>query len=117
MIDTVLFDLDATLVDDGPNWRRSVNETIELVCSRHGDADAEAVREKYYAAAGSVWEEIRSAETAPWGNMDDEGIVTKVWKKTLAQMLVENTDTLQQAVSKYLGLRSSGAGRRARCSG
>ena len=52
MIDTVLFDLDATLVDDGPNWRRSVNETIKLVCSRHGDADADAVRENYYAAAG-----------------------------------------------------------------
>ena len=79
MIHAVLFDLDNTLVDDGPNWRRSVAETVQGICNIHNGVDVESLRRMYYAAAGSVWDEIRTVEAPPWGNMDDETIVGRVW--------------------------------------
>ena len=109
MIDVVLFDLDATLVDDGPNWSRSVDQTVQMVCIQHPRTDSVVLREKYYDVAGSVWEEIRGVEAAPWGNMDDEEIVRRVWDSTLVQVGVENVGTVEKVVKEYLGLRSSGA--------
>ncbi len=75
MIEAVLFDLDATLVDDGVNWRHSIQETLQIICGRHPGIEIEEVRKTFRACAGSVWEEIRGVESSPWGNMDDEQIV------------------------------------------
>lgn len=106
MITAILFDLDATLVDDGGNWRHSVNATIEEVCSRHS-VPRDELRESYYEVAGQVWDEIRSVESSPWGNMDDKSIVQRVWRTALAQAGVQGTDTLSDCVELYLDLRRS----------
>lgn len=109
MIEAVIFDLDSTLVDDGPNWRRSVSETLDGVCVLHDEVDRDQLKETYYAVAGAVWEEIRGAPAAPWGNMDDEAIVRRVWDETLRQVGIVDADPLEQAVAGYLRLRSLGA--------
>lgn len=109
MIDTVLFDLDATLVDDGYNWRRSVVESIRFICEGHPLLDVDEVRAAYDAAAGSVWEHIRGIEAAPWGNMDDEEIVRRVWKESLAAVRLNDPELLEATVGRYIDLRRSGA--------
>lgn len=105
MIDTVLFDLDSTLVDDGPNWRRSVAGTMERLCQEHGGLDRERLEKAYYAVAGAVWEEMRGTGAAPWGNMDDAGIVRRVWGEALAQVGLRVEHGLDEVVEGYLRLR------------
>ena len=109
MIDTVLFDLDGTLVDYGPAWRQSVTDTVGAVCARHSGIDSEHLREAYYAVADLVWEEIRNVEAAPWGNMDDEATVDRVWRATLSKVGISDRDTLREAVRTYLRPSSFGA--------
>ena len=70
MIRAVLFDLDATLIDDGLNWRRSVTQTLEQVCARHRHVDLQDLLAAYYTVAGEVWDTVKDAPAAPWGNMD-----------------------------------------------
>ena len=82
MIRAVLFDLDATLVDDGLNWRRSVTQVLEWVCDRHGHVDLQDLQTAYYAVAGEIWETVKDAPAAPWGNMDAEQIVQRDWPNT-----------------------------------
>ena len=109
MIETILFDLDGTLVDDGPNWRRSVSRTLDAVCSRHGGVDREQVQKTYYVVAGEVWDEIGAAEAPPWGNMDEGGIVRRVWAETLRRVGVGAPDTVEEAAAGYLAHRSAEA--------
>ena len=53
MIEAVLFDLDSTLVDDGPNWRRSVSETLDAMFALYNGLDRHQLKETYYAVAVS----------------------------------------------------------------
>ncbi len=109
VIRAVLFDLDATLVDDGMNWRQSVQQTVALVASAHPDINVESISTAYYEAAARVWEEIRGVEAPPFGNMDDPDIVRRVLGMTLEQVGIDLDETLPKAVTTYLGHRSAGA--------
>lgn len=109
MIRAVLFDLDATLVDDGQSWRSSVAAAVDVVCRGVGSPSAADVAERYYQVAGVVWEEIRGVEKPPFGNMDDERIVHRVWDETLRSFASIEPSRLEEAAAAYLSLRSSGA--------
>lgn len=105
MINTVLFDLDSTLADDGPNWRNSVSQTLTQICTQYKDLDQDLLQKAYYEVAGSVWDEICLVEAAPWGNMDDPNIVRRVWTESLARFDVDSRKIIDRAVENYLSLR------------
>ena len=109
MIRAVLFDLDATLVDDDLNWRRSVTQVLERICERHGDVDLQDLLTTYYQVAGEIWDTIKDAPVSPWGNMDEEQIVQRVWGETLHRFHLSDESTLQEAADAYLRFRSVGA--------
>ena len=109
MIRAVLFDLDATLIDDGLNWRRSVTQVLERVCERYSDVDLQDLRATYYEVTGKIWDTIKDAPVSPWGNMDEEQIVQRVWGGTLRRFYISDESALQEAADAYLRFRSVGA--------
>ncbi|NKB70065.1 MAG: HAD-IA family hydrolase [Candidatus Latescibacteria bacterium] len=104
MIETVLFDLDATLIDDGPNWRHSVVETAKAVAKRHDLSEAN-VQQSFYQGAGSIWQKIGGVEAPPWGNMDDPEIVEQIWSSVFATHGIDDGLSLANASDQYLQLR------------
>ena len=106
MIDAVVFDWDGTLMDDEASWRRCVAATAEAVARRHPHLDAAGVAAAYYVAAERVWEEIRDTLAPPWGNMDDRGIVQRVWSVVL-QGTPAPADASALLAETWTGLRSA----------
>ena len=52
--------------------------------TQHENLDRDQFQKAYYDIAGSIWEEICLVKPAPWGNMDDQNIVRRIWAETLA---------------------------------
>lgn len=104
----VFFDLDGTLLDDDANWKRSVPATVNAVTDRHPHIDAEELEEAYFRNSKRVWDEIRSAEVSPFGDMDATTISTSVWNGALADIGIDDEEILDRAVGTYHRLRNTG---------
>jgi putative hydrolase of the HAD superfamily len=59
--------------------------------------------------AGEVWDTVKDAPAAPWGNMDAVEIVQRVLGEALHRLHISEKSTLQEAADAYLRLRSLGA--------
>lgn len=108
MIDAVVFDWDGTLMDDEASWRRCVAATADAVVRSHPGVDSAKLTAAYYAAVERVWEEIRDTLAPPWGNMDDRGIVQRVWRVAL-QRTPASGDASARATEAWTALRSADA--------
>ena len=103
VIDAVVFDWDGTLMDDDASWKRCVAATAAEVACRHPLIDAAELTAAYYAAGERVWNEIRDTMAPPWGNMDDRGIVQRVWSGAL-QGTPASADASVLAAETWTGL-------------
>ena len=105
MLRTIFFDVDGTLLDDDANWRSAVAATAGLIVDRYPPLGREELTSAYFDAATEIWRTIRDAQEAPWGNMDDPGIVRKVWHSALTGLSASSADSSEHAAHAYARFR------------
>lgn len=107
-MEAILFDLDGTLVSDGPNWRQSVSLALRIVCDDIGTIDAEALESVYYDNLGATWEAIRDVPAPPFGNVDARDTLEGVWSATLSRFDAVSDARVRLAADTYLENRRKG---------
>ena len=105
MLRAIFFDVDGTLLDDDADWRSAVAATAGLIADRYPPVGREELISAYYDAATEIWRTIRDAQRAPWGNMDDPGIVRRVWHSALVRLSASNDDFSEHAAHAYARFR------------
>ena len=105
MFRAIFFDVDGTMLDDDADWRSAVAATAGLIADRYPPLSREELVSAYYDAATEIWRTVRDVQEAPWGNMDDPGIVRRVWRSALAGLSATSDDSSEHAAHAYARFR------------